>query len=293
MKIKRQVRRAKQVIERYLPFRQVIEQQQINTKFPQEILLLEGKHKVDNQYQSILFFTTHKCASGYVGRILKKLIKDTSITPISLGDYFWRIGASKETIQQGYKTAMNPYGYFYGPIREPEECLSLIDNIENYQILLMLRDPRDVLTSMYFSVAYSHYVPATQKDSIFTRRTNVQQQTVDEFVIDDMPNFFKKYNVCCKELMGKPNVLFVKYEDMVTDFESWLDSIINFLKFDVNQETVSKIIKEANFDVEEEDIYSHKRQVTPGDHKRKLAPETIERLNSEFGEILDLLGYKR
>ena len=64
------------------------------------------------------------------------------------------------------------------------------------------------------------------------------------------------------------------------------------MKLNVNQTTVSQIINEANFDVEE-DIYSHKRQVTPGDHKRKLLPETIDRLNSEFGEVLDVLGYKR
>jgi len=293
MKLKRQVKRAKQLVERYLPFRQLLEQRQINTKFAQEILLLQGGAPANNNNQSILFFTTHKCASVYVGMILKKLIKDTSITPIDLDNYFWRIGTSKENIREEYSKAIKSFGYLYAPLRSPDECLSQINSLDNYKVLLMLRDPRDVLTSMYFSVAYSHYVPTSQKDSLLTRRENIQQQAIDEFVIDDMPNLLKKYNACCQRLLGEPNVLFVKYEDMVTDFSSWLDSIINFLQFDVSQETVSQLTKEANFDVKEEDIYSHKRQVTPGDHKRKLAPETIKILNSEFGEVLDLLGYER
>ena len=157
----------------------------------------------------------------------------------------------------------------------------------------MLRDPRDVLTSMYFSVGYSHIIPAAQQDVALTAREETLQQTIDEFVIIEMPKLLKKYNDYCQKLMPKSNVLLVKYEDMVTDFNSWLDTLVNFLKFDVNPKIVNKIIDQANFTVPKEDIYSHKRQVTPGDHKRKLAPETIERLNFEFGEVLDLLGYER
>ena len=101
-------RQAKQIIERYLPFTQLIEKQHINTKFSQEILLLKGKYQVDNHYQSILFFTTHKCASVYVASTLKEFIKNTKITPIDLGGYFWKTGASKEIIREGHKKAIKP-----------------------------------------------------------------------------------------------------------------------------------------------------------------------------------------
>lgn len=50
---------------------------------------------------------------------------------------------------------------------------------------------------------------------------------------------------------------------------------------------------EANFSVAREDLNSHKRQVQPGYHKRKLKPETIEILNDRFAEILETLGYDR
>lgn len=52
-------------------------------------------------------------------------------------------------------------------------------------------------------------------------------------------------------------------------------------------------LKESNFTLDKEKVLAYKRQVTSGGHKRKLKPESIEILNSEFGEFLDLLGYQR
>ncbi|QKD83329.1 hypothetical protein HPC62_14990 [Thermoleptolyngbya sichuanensis A183] len=45
----------------------------------------------------------------------------------------------------------------------------------------------------------------------------------------------------------------------------------------------------ADFQVEDEDVYRHKRQVLPGDHTRKLQPETIAVLNEKFAEVLNAL----
>jgi 16S rRNA (cytosine1402-N4)-methyltransferase len=41
----------------------------------------------------------------------------------------------------------------------------------------------------------------------------------------------------------------------------------------------------------EEDVWSHKRKVTPGDHREKLQSETIRQLDEIFGPVLDKLGY--
>ena len=36
------------------------------------------------------------------------------------------------------------------------------------------------------------------------------------------------------------------------------------------------------FDVSKENVYNHKRKVTPGDHREKLKPATIAELNEIF-----------
>lgn len=35
----------------------------------------------------------------------------------------------------------------------------------------------------------------------------------------------------------------------------------------------------------------HVRRVTPGDHREKLQPATIARLNEAFGDVLERFGY--
>jgi hypothetical protein len=54
---------------------------------------------------------------------------------------------------------------------------------------------------------------------------------------------------------------------------------------------IAQIKAGADFKVSSEDIYKHKRQVTPGDHKRKLKPETIDILNQKTAEVLKLYDY--
>jgi hypothetical protein len=80
---------------------------------------------------------------------------------------------------------------------------------------------------------------------------------------------------------------------MVRDFESWLGQILRFWGLPTNTPTVKTLIAEADFTVSREDPNSHKRQVQPGDHRRKLKAETIDQLNEIYAEVLDKLGYDR
>lgn len=291
----------KSTLKNFYPIKLIIAQRKINAEFSKELSLLNGKINSDSSHQSILFFTLHKCASVYVQKLLYDLAEDAGITPVNFENYFWKSTKLPKTVEKQLKQAFKPVGYLYGPFRSTNLLPKMqemggykfIDNIDDYKILLMMRDPRDVLTSKYFSLAYSHNIPKLQEEQMLATREDTLKMTVDEFVTTRSQGELKKYTEYCRELIGRPNVLFVKYEDMVNNFDTWLHTIIKYLEIDVSQEKVNKIISDADFTVDKEDIHSHKRQVTPGDHKRKLKPESIDTLNSQFGEVLDLLGYER
>lgn len=93
--------------------------------------------------------------------------------------------------------------------------------------------------------------------------------------------------------MGKPNVLFLKYEDLICNFETWLERVIHFLDFNLSEEMRLRMIKEAqdNMKLREENIYKHRRHVLPGDYKEKLKKETIEGLNKKYGPVMSRFGY--
>ncbi len=78
---------------------------------------------------------------------------------------------------------------------------------------------------------------------------------------------------------------------MIQDFNSWFYKLLEFLDLDVSQDTINVILQKADFKADQGNVKAHKRQVTPGDHKRKLNEETIKLLNSKFGEILTIYDY--
>lgn len=232
-----------------------------------------------------------KSASVYMIGVLQQLSQELGMMYLNHEGDFWVRGEEFKGVISDPKKAeefLSPSGYIYGPFRGFYEE---IPHIEKYKVILMLRDPRDVLTSAYFSSAYSHYIPPSQEEKMIQLRKEALDFRIDDYVINTIPNILGRYYEYAQQCLGKEYALFVKYEDMVTDFYDWLNTVINFLEIEVSQEFVDKLVKEANFKVAEENPYAHKRQVTPGDHKRKLKVKTIRRLNLEFQEILNTFNW--
>jgi hypothetical protein len=241
--------------------------------------------------QSIIWFTAHKCASVYASEILQKLAEDVGMIYRNYEGDLWEKGQSlekliygndSETINNMFKTT----GHIYGPFRQYYP----IPEMEKYKVILMLRDPRDVLTSLYFSIAYSHDIPESQKTEIESQREYVKNKNIDDIVIEQSPWVRTNYEHYTEYLFGKNNVLFLGYEDMVTDFPTWLIELCKNLPIKPSEQLRNELIDLAVFDVEE-DIYSHKRQVKPGDHRRKLQVNTIKQLNLEWQDVLKIYGW--
>jgi len=264
----------------------------LKNQFYSEICFLKGKRDTSDRYQSIVFFTIHKSASVYVGNMLKQLTTHAGMIAIDLDTYYFLSNTQEDTMRT-IDWSATKRGYFFGPFRHYHPALPPLDE---YKVILMVRDPRDVLTSLYFSHAYSHTIPSgtgAKAQSSLQIRNEALQHTIDEYVLKEASTYFYRYREYAQKLLHKPNLLFVRYEDMVTDFEKWLDPIITFLDVEVKKEMINQIMREANFKVERENVYVHKRQVDPGDHKRKLKTETIMQLTAECADILEAYGYTK
>lgn len=203
----------------------------------------------------------------------------------------------------------------YGPFRHYFE----VPNLEqNSKIILHLRDPRDVLTSMYFYLAYHQkYIPESVRQAYVKRGidkfpfnprlaevSSWKQQvkykikdilgkhsepTVAEWFLKDYQLYFEKY---CK----LDDIAILTYEEMVTDFPTWLPKFLDALSLGDNQGLRDTLIErhQDSFkvsDSKELEKISHKRKVTPGDHKNHMSPKTIAKLNSLFSQQINQLGY--
>ncbi len=80
---------------------------------------------------------------------------------------------------------------------------------------------------------------------------------------------------------------------MVLSFPSWLEKITSAFDLTDPKETRTVVAaRHANsIAAGEGDVWSHKRKVTPGDHREKLQSETIRQLDEIFAPVLEKLGY--
>lgn len=267
--------------------------QKMRLKYRNELSLIKGSHFSKSNTPSVLFFTAHKCASVFIGKTLRELTSEIELTPINPGAYFSSVGKSEEATKLEMALMFRPTGYLYGPFRQPDRFY-LVDDPNKYKKILVLRDPRDVLTSSYFSFGFSHSVPvlSEKKKDFLAKREKIKQQTIEEYVEGQWRQVFAIYDSYRNILLQQGNdLLFLRYEDMISNFEEWLLKIVHHLNIRPSESALGDIIEQTSFKVDSENKNSHKRRVTPGDYKEKLNIELIENLNKEFKEILNLLEY--
>lgn len=253
----------------------------LNLDYQTERRILSGKTiRPKNRETSILFFTIHKAASFYVNRIMRKLMKASRFVTANLEGYSFQHQSSVIQIQP---ELIQETGVYYGALRRYFQLRSH----QKAKILVQVRDPRDAVTSSYFSFSKSHKAPVhEQRKQVFeTTRANLSKMEIDEYVARAAMPVMQKLEHYQTDLFQRDQVLVMHYEDMVLDFHGWFDSLLAFLDLPgsarVNR-AVDQIKREADFSVQKENKQQHKRQVVPGDHLRKLRPETIASLNETF-----------
>ncbi|MEO8440818.1 MAG: sulfotransferase domain-containing protein [Spartobacteria bacterium] len=253
--------------------------------------------------RDIIAYTTHKAGSMVLHRVLKDICELNRIR-------FYSPNKSELPFEQMFagEDFLAKNGGCFGPIRffVPTQAL------DEASIILHLRDPRDVLVSMFFSYCYMH---AGEIEAHTGYRKEVAEAGIDRFVLDmvgapfyeyrgdyGIGSRYKKhvgtvldrYQRYLDELLSRPNTTAVSYEEMVLSFPSWLEKIVGAFELKDPEETRSVVAQRHSNSVaaqEREDVWSHKRKVTPGDHREKLQSDTIRELDRIFGPVLDRLGY--
>jgi hypothetical protein len=168
------------------------------------------------------------------------------------------------------------------------------ESVGSTKRIFHIRDPRDILVSEYYSFGWIH--PDEKGQMLSRRRTEIQEMSVDDYVLQQ-PEFSswplnEKFEPLLKLDLQSPDFALVRYEDMVLNFPVWVKAVVEPFDFSAPDRTVNRYVKKFahQFEAKSESM-THRRKVTPGDHKEKLQPETIERLNERFHEVLSRFGY--
>ena len=156
-----------------------------------------------------------------------------------------------------------------------------------------VRDPRDILVSQYFSYGWRHsdleFNPGRHR-----QRESIQEMSIDDYVLDEA-HAIHPMKLRLRDLIDRDDVELrqvVKYEEMVTDFPSWLARVMQPFEFRFPRLVKTRFaLRYRNEFRPDSNPNSHKRSVYPGDYLRRLQPATIERLNELLEFELRVLNY--
>ena len=249
--------------------------------------LFRNKLKITSQKRSVILFTVHKSASSFFNSYLADLAIESGHVHIDVNGYYatqGKKGREKQKDQNVLKKTFIQKGIIYGPLRN----YLPVPEIREYSVVLVLRDPRDVLTSQYFSVKNTHPLLTPE---LIRRRQFAKIASIDEYVLTQAERFVKTYNEYLDNVLGNENVLFIKYETLISDFGNCLGQINKHCELGLNPGQLALLDRSEKFRAKKEDQQSHVRRISAGDHKEKLKPETIKVLNGRFAEILEKLEY--
>lgn len=261
--------------------------------------LLDGKPPSGSSNQkSVLHFSINKAATQHTKKVLRELAKENDLIPIDYNGFAFAtnlpyLDLLSHEEMESYKQIFKPKGYLYSVLGG---MVKNIDHMDAYRIILTIRDPRDILVSKYFSMAFSHAVPektGNKRDSFLKKREATKNMSIDAFVLKEYPVVLSRFRAYKNELTEVyDNVTVLRYEDMITNYNGWLKGLVDGGGFSVSDTLFNRLIAEfEDKRVRTENKYRHVRKAAAGDYKEKLQPETIRKLNKIFSPYMVFFGY--
>lgn len=257
-------------------------------RYPKETLFVNRLANFAGADPSIVFYTTNKCASMLMSRILACVNQRVlGLTHLNLAAYFWDAASTDQVPVYDY-LARNPQFYFrdrgilYAPLRAHLD----LSHLQHARVLAMLRDPRDVIVSYYFSTRFSHRAPSNRhrRKVFLERRAMVSELSLEEYVLRFSGELESRY-AAYRQNISRDSVL--TYEQMWWDFSGFADQLARVLGVDFDASLKQELADMASFKGKgTENVKSHQRKGTPGDHKEKLSVDTANQISAIFNDSL-------
>lgn len=245
--------------------------------------------------RSVYFFTLHKCASTLFGSYILRNVEGLENINYASQIYSGRISSSEAII-------FEKKGFVYGPIRISDGESSPVgrmlvkptinpDFIRDKRALFLVRDPRDILISSYYSFGLTHDLSTVDEIRNVQEkiRKEISEKTLDQYVLDEAEKQVFYFNALYKVKSNCENSVLLKYEEMIEDFEVFIDKLLKYLPL---EKSIIQGIYDKSRPRNIEDLASHHRSGNVRGFKHKLKESTVRDLNVKLADTLTLFEYE-
>lgn len=259
-------------------------------KLQKEKAYLKGGLRSSRKDESLLLLSCNRAATQLVEEVLRIIYEKGGGQYIALNRYlfFCDKDAKKHIVDVEYMSGLMKHrGFFYGQQGPFDNHVTF----RNYKLVLMSRDPRDLLVSHFFSLSQAH-IP---KNKDFVKRIrNAQEMGIQKYVLlEENVSYYRKSLEQVITLRKKPNTLFWKYEDMMDDFFAFQEACQLFVNESIDTELSIELNSLYKKPAESSNVDNtrHRRSGAWGQFKTALEPDVIHELNEQFRDILESLEY--
>lgn len=236
--------------------------------------------------KSVYLFSFHKSGSTLMDNMVREYCRQMGVPTFSLFNFIFDSGISTHEVMNDTLVCFSRTGRIYTGFRHfPHFDLDL----RGSPCVLLVRDPRDMLVSMYYSVSKSHVLP--RKNLLLRRkRQEAAAMGIDEFVLDKAGQYLNHFHRYQKKL-PTDTLSTYRYEDVIYEKEAWLKDLVETMSLPQDQDLIKKIARQFDIFPKREEQEKHIRQVHPGNYKTKLKPQTIDTINDSLEEFLRHYDY--
>ena len=264
------------------------------------------------------YFGHHKCATTWISKIIYDICAITGQRPLQ----------KQSSVIDSIREVVNPQKVDFYICQS--SIYERITQIEGYRGFHVIRDPRDIIVSGYFSHLYSH--PSTHWPALRKHRKALQQLSKDEGLLKEIHFSSNLIHHMQDWNYEDPNILELKMEDLTQNPVEEFKKILAFLnlyqasrkpglftyksielfnritrklkvnaKIDIklNHTIIADIVNKNSFEkmsggrkVSEEDIRSHYRKGLAGDWKNHFKAVHLELFYEKFPNLIKKLGYE-
>ena len=183
-------------------------------------------------FHSCGVFAFAKAGSVLVNAIVRDLMAEVSV-PIVDWPSIWYDGGIDSAVMQGDFSRLFPSrGYCFAGFREIPRSFLGVPAIRSLRKVIIVRDPRDMLVSRYFSTKYSHDFKVRGTPQF----AQLMHQLIDDGEMDiDSYCLFYTWIINVgffnySEIIADAQTLVIKYEDFVYDTRRLVSSLADWFR---------------------------------------------------------------
>jgi hypothetical protein len=234
------------------------------------------------------YYGHHKCCSQYITNIIKEICVTLNLS--------WELEDHAVELPKRFYQEDNQFKESFLICWNSDYLLVRSLECLGFHVI---RDPRDIIISGYFSHLYKH---GEKWPKMRVYRNYLKDLDKEEGILAEMEfSSVYLYHIFSWNY-NNPNILEKKFEDFIANPVEELTEIFSHLQIVPNllcKEDLRAIIEKYSFkrlsdgrNQGEENVYSHYRKGMAGDWKNHFSEQHIERFKKLFNPILIKTGYE-